>query len=102
MKQMAKASGAESKKNLTGKPTGGKPGKSGKSAGAGKPSVFARLAQYFRDVRSEMRRVVWPQRPEVINSSMVVVVTLAFFVVFTLLTDTVVVWALGLLSKVGK
>jgi preprotein translocase subunit SecE len=99
--EMAKASGADSKKNPPVNPPG-KPGKSGKSTSAGKRNLLARLAQYLRDVRSEMKRVVWPQRPEVFNSSMVVVVTLVFFVFFTLATDTVVVWALGLISKLGQ
>jgi preprotein translocase subunit SecE len=81
----------------------GKPAKTAKSkpAAPAKPGVFARLGQYFRDVRSEMKRVVWPQRPEVINSSVVVIVTLLFFVVFTFLVDTVVVWALNLWAQVG-
>jgi len=64
-----------------------------------KPNVFARLGQYFRDVRSEMRRVVWPQRPEVINSSIVVVVTLIFFVAFTFIVDSLVVQVLGLIQN---
>jgi len=66
-----------------------------------KPNIFARLAQYFRDVRSEMRRVVWPQRPEVINSSIVVVVTLLFFVAFTFIVDSLVVQALRVITNLG-
>ena len=90
---MAKATAAES--NM-------KPAKSQKAKPAkpAKASVFARLAQYFRDVRSEMKRVVWPNRQEVLNSSVVVLVTLIFFVAFSLLVDTVVVQALGLISKI--
>lgn len=65
-----------------------------KSAKPSKPNIFARLAQYFRDVRSEMKRVVWPQRPEVINSSIVVLVTLIFFVALTFTVDSLVVQAL--------
>jgi preprotein translocase subunit SecE len=84
-----------------------KPKKSGsgskqtKNAAQKKPSIFARLAQYFRDVKSEMKRVVWPTRHEVLNSSLVVVVTLIFFVFFTLIVDTLVVQALELWSKLG-
>jgi len=66
-----------------------------------KQNVFARLAQYFRDVRSEMKRVVWPSRPEVINSSIVVGVTLAFFIVFTAIIDQVVVQVIRLLTNMG-
>ena len=51
------------------------------SAKVAKPSVFKRLARYFSDVKAEMRRVVWPSRTEIINSSWIVVVTLAIFIV---------------------
>ena len=72
-----------------------------KPAKPSKPGVFARLGQYFRGVRSEMKRVVWPQRPEVINSSIVVVVTLLFFVAFTFVVDSIVVQALRLIQNLG-
>jgi preprotein translocase subunit SecE len=75
-----------------------KTGKPGKAPAPSKPGFFARLGNYFRDVRSEMKRVVWPSRPEVINSSVVVIVTLIFFATFIALTDIVVqrvVTALG-------
>lgn len=78
----------------------GKPAKQGKSASS-KPNVFARLGQYFKDVRSEMRRVVWPNRQEVLNSSVVVIVTLIFFVVFTLVVDWAVVEVLRLIRQIG-
>ncbi len=67
-----------------------KTGKPGKANTPAKPGFFARLGNYFRDVRSEMKRVVWPSRPEVINSSVVVIVTLIFFALFIALTDLVV------------
>ncbi len=75
--------------------------KKAKPAKPDKPNIFARLMQYFRDVRSEMRRVVWPQRPEIINSSIVVVVTLVFFVAFTFIVDSLVVQALRLITNLG-
>ena len=75
-----------------------KPGKQPKPA---KPNVFARLMQYFRDVRSEMKRVVWPSRPEVVNSSVVVVTTLLFFTVFILITDLIVQRLVFLIQQIG-
>lgn len=53
------------------------------SAKPSKPSVFARLGGYFVGVRSELTRVVWPGRQEVLNSTVVVLVTLVFFAVLT-------------------
>ena len=67
-----------------------KTGKPGKAPVSAKPGLFARLGNYFRDVRSETKRVVWPTRPEVLNSSVVVIVTLIFFATFIALTDLVV------------
>jgi preprotein translocase subunit SecE len=81
-----------------------KTGKPGKASAPAKPGFFARLGSYFRDVRSEMKRVVWPSRPEVINSSVVVIVTLIFFAVFIALTDIVVqriITALGTIQIGG-
>lgn len=75
------------------------PVKAGKAKNGkqGKPNIFARLGQYFRDVRSEMKRVVWPQRPEIINSSIVVIVTLIFFIIFTAAVDAVVIRVIELI-----
>jgi preprotein translocase subunit SecE len=75
-----------------------KPAKSSKPT---KPNVFVRLTGYFRDVRSEMKRVVWPNRSEVINSSVVVVTTLIFFTLFITLTDLVVQRVVFLIQKIG-
>jgi preprotein translocase subunit SecE len=80
-----------------------KTGKPGKAAAAAKPNVFARLGSYFRDVRAEMKRVVWPSPDEVRNSSVVVIVTLIFFAAFIAATDLVVqqiITALGTI-KIG-
>jgi preprotein translocase subunit SecE len=91
---MSKAIDQESKK----KPEKVKASKVSKPA---KPNIFARLAQYLRDVRSEMKRVVWPGRPEVFNSSLVVLVALLFFVAFSFAVDTVVVQLLDLIAGIG-
>jgi len=70
-------------------------------AKAAKPNVFARLIGYFRNVWAELKRVVWPSRTEVINSSLVVIVTLLFFVFFTLAVDTVVIQVVQLIGNIS-
>ena len=77
-----------------------KTGKPGKAATSAKPGVFARLGAYFRDVRAEMKRVVWPTGDEVRNSSVVVIVTLIFFSAFIALTDLVVQQIITLLGSI--
>jgi len=77
-----------------------KTGKPGKAPAAAKPNVFARLGAYFRDVRAEMKRVVWPSPDEVRNSSVVVIVTLIFFAAFIAVTDLVVQQFITLLGSI--
>jgi preprotein translocase subunit SecE len=72
-----------------------------KAGAAAKPNVFARIARYFGDVRAEMRRVVWPTRPDVVNSSVVVIVTLLFFTVFTFAIDQAIIQIIRLIAKIG-
>lgn len=77
-----------------------KPAKTPKASKPSKPNIFKRLGQYFKDVRSEMRRVVWPNRTEIYNSSVVVIVTLVVFGIGVALLDTAVVYVLGALAKI--
>jgi preprotein translocase subunit SecE len=41
-----------------------------------------RLMQYFRETRAELRKVVWPTRPEAINLTLIVVVTIVAMAAF--------------------
>jgi preprotein translocase subunit SecE len=62
---------------------------SGKPSKAAEPNFFERIAKYFHNVRVEMRRVVWPDREEVLQSSLVVVVALVFFTLYISIWDQV-------------
>jgi len=74
-----------------------------KKSATKKPNFFARIGQYFKDVRTELRRVVWPTRKEVVNSSMIVIVTLLFFIAFTLVIDAISSYLfIDLLAQVGR
>lgn len=91
---------AKATDSTTDKPV--KAGKPAKAPSADKPGIFERIGTYFRDVRTEMTRVVWPNRTEVINSSVVVVTTLAFFIIFILVCDyAVVIPLIRLINKIG-
>jgi preprotein translocase subunit SecE len=50
----------------------------------------ARLAEFLKDVRSEMRKVVWPTRPEVQSTTAVVLVTVFIFAAYFWLVDTII------------
>jgi preprotein translocase subunit SecE len=47
----------------------------------------ARLQKFIADVRAEMKLVVWPSRTEVINTTLVVIMTTILFAVFLWLVD---------------
>jgi preprotein translocase subunit SecE len=50
----------------------------------------ARLSEFLKDVRSEMRKVVWPTRPEVQSTTVVVLVTVFIFAAYFWLVDTII------------
>lgn len=62
---------------------------------------LASIVKYFRDTVSEMKKVVWPSRKQVLNNTLVVavVVILAALVIFLL--DTVFGFALDMILSLG-
>ncbi len=72
-----------------------------KATSAPKPNPVSRFVGYLGGVRSELRRVVWPTRTEIMNSSLVVMATLAFFVLFTFLIDSISVYVIRLIGRIG-
>lgn len=69
-----------------------------------KPGFFARvkgffkgIAKFFRDTASEMKKVVWPSRKQVINNTIVVIVVVAVCTVCVLLLDMLFRGVLGVL-----
>ena len=73
-----------------------------KATNAKKPNLFARFFGYLGDSWRELKRVVWPGRQEVINSSFVVIVTLLFFIAFTLVVDQAVIQIIRLIGGIGS
>lgn len=71
------------------------------AATAKKPNIVRRVVDYLRDVRVEMRRVVWPTRSDIVNLSIVVITTLAIFITLIFVFDQAVVNIVGLLDSIG-
>ena len=38
-----------------------------------KPGIFSRIGRYFKDLRSEARKIVWPTRSQAINNTLIVI-----------------------------
>jgi preprotein translocase subunit SecE len=50
----------------------------------------ARLGEFLNDVRSEMRKVVWPTRADVQTTTTVVLVTVFIFAAYFWLVDNII------------
>ncbi len=50
---------------------------------------FARIGKYFRDTRSELKKVVWPTKKQSLNSTGVVIVVVIIAALIMILLDTV-------------
>ena len=50
---------------------------------------WTRTRDYFREVSSEMKKVTWPSRPEVIGTTGVVLAAVVFFGIYLWLVDVV-------------
>lgn len=50
-------------------------------------NFFERLAQFWRDIRSEMKRVTWPSASEVKNTTIITVVAVIFFSLYLFAVD---------------
>ncbi|HPR39794.1 MAG TPA: preprotein translocase subunit SecE [Oscillospiraceae bacterium] len=62
---------------------------------AKKPSFIARLKRFFKDINGEIKKIVWPNRRQVINNTGVVVVAVVISSVFISLID----YFFGLVTK---
>ena len=61
---------------------------------------FKRLPNFLRDVRLEVKKTSFPSRPEVLNTTMVVVVVVIIFGVYLWIVDQLIFSALNNLFKV--
>ena len=68
-----------------------------KSDNKKKPGFFARIAKYFRDVKGEFKKIVWPSRKQVMNNVAVVMVMVVIFAVGTWGVDLLFGWLRDLL-----
>jgi preprotein translocase subunit SecE len=54
-------------------------------------------AKFVREVRAEMRRVVWPSRNETLLATAMVFVMVAVMSVFFLIVDQIISWGVQLI-----
>lgn len=84
---------AEEKKNTGNLPAEKKQVKLVKKKASGKPSVFAQIHKWFRELKSESKKVMWPSRKQVVNNTLVVIATVFIVGAF--------VWSIDFILQFG-
>ncbi|NTV99019.1 MAG: preprotein translocase subunit SecE [Chlorobiaceae bacterium] len=56
---------------------------------------FGKVSQYYRDVVSEMRKVVWPTKEETRDLTVVVLTVSGILALFTFVVDQVINFVMG-------
>ncbi len=57
--------------------------------------------QFFRQVKQEVKKVTWPTRKEVMQSSFMVIVLVAIAATFFFFVDQLLGWAVKLIFNLG-
>lgn len=61
----------------------------GTPAKAKKPSVFSRAGKWVRELKSEIRKIVWPSRKQTLNNTMVVLAAIVLVGIFIWVLDAI-------------
>ncbi len=64
-----------------------------------KVSFFASIKKYFREVKSEMKKIVWPTKSQVVNNTLIVIAVSLVAAVLIFGLDTVFGLVLKLIYK---
>ena len=67
-----------------------------------KPGFFARVGKWFRDMKSELKKVQWPTKKQTVNNTLIVIACVIVVGIFIALFDFVAGEAIGLLIKTFK
>ena len=62
-----------------------------------KPGVFARIGKWFKDMRSELKKVQWPTRKQTVNNTLIVIACVIVVGIFIWIFDYIATNAIELL-----
>lgn len=65
-----------------------------------KPGFFKKMAKFFKDMKSEAKKVVWPNKKQVINNTAVAIAAIVIVGVLVGGLDAVFAWLRNLLISV--
>ncbi|WP_312642755.1 preprotein translocase subunit SecE [Hydrogenoanaerobacterium sp.] len=64
-----------------------------------KPGFFKKIGKSFRDMKGEVKKVVWPSKSSIINNTIVVIVICLIFGAFIWGLDAVLSWLVQVVLK---
>ena len=64
-----------------------------------KTAVFSRMFKYFREVKAELKKVIWPSRKQIVNNTGVVILSIIIVGAVIWVLDLVFGWGVNLLIK---
>lgn len=67
---------------------------------AKKKRWYKRFIPFLREVRSEVKKVTWPSRKEVYNTTLVVIFATLFFGFYLFLMDIIFSWAIKRIESI--
>jgi preprotein translocase subunit SecE len=53
------------------------------------PNWLTNIRQFWHDVKAEMKKVSWPVRNEVVNTTIIVIIAIFFFAFYLYLADNI-------------
>ena len=56
---------------------------------------YKKLGNFFRDVRSELKKVTWPSKNEVVSTTIVVIAATIFFGFYLFFMDVIFSWVIS-------
>lgn len=73
-----------------------------KSEKKSKPGIFARIGRWFREMKSELKKVQWPTGKQTLNNTLIVIACVVFVGVFIWIFDALATGVVGaLINLVG-
>jgi preprotein translocase subunit SecE len=61
--------------------------------------MFKKIANFFTDVKTEMQKVSWPTREELINSTLIVAAVSLMFTVYIFGVEYILAWTMRFLMN---
>jgi preprotein translocase subunit SecE len=65
-----------------------------------KKPFFARMKKYFKDTKSELKKVTWPSKEQLKQNTTVIIVFIILIGIFLFVFDSAFSWLTSLLTKI--